>query len=275
MASKNARNFEFKLGKQALVLFILGMSVLLISVFLFGVMVGEHIDAYPEMVSKGIPDMIRKKFSFGKEKTQTNVAVRAESEDAGDDENGEFDLTFYDTLMKKRSTGTNAARHGKPGTETVKAPALVPKVAPGVVAGGVSGNAPGNAAVQKTPAGVVGESNPRGGGTPAADTDDKKPPMPAGSGHGDGAGTAGKGYIIHLASFRERERSDLLAKKLAALGYAASLETRDLPGKGKWFRVVVRDFKTREDAQEALDAIGAKIRGLKATIIAVDEKQGR
>jgi cell division protein FtsN len=64
-----------------------------------------------------------------------------------------------------------------------------------------------------------------------------------------------------------------LAKKLAARGCAASVQVRDLPGKGKWFRVVVSDFKTREEAQKALNAVETQIKGLKATILAVGEKQ--
>ena len=46
MATKNVHVFELKLGKRALILFILGMSCLLFVVFLFGVTVGKNIDVY-------------------------------------------------------------------------------------------------------------------------------------------------------------------------------------------------------------------------------------
>ncbi|MBI4634481.1 MAG: SPOR domain-containing protein [Deltaproteobacteria bacterium] len=260
MASKNTRNFEFKLKKQGLVLFILGMSFLLFCVFLFGVMVGKHIEAYPEMVSRGIPDMIRKKLSFKKEKAETEVALRDESGDSGEMDDEEFDLTFYETLAKKKTTRASALRHVKPGAETVKAPTAVP--------------APGdNGADGKSSAGVVGKANLPGGEKPAEEANGNKSSLVADFGHGEGTGANGEVYIIHAASFREKERSDQLAKKLTALGYSASVITRDLPGKGKWFRVIVSDFKTREEAQKASDAMGAGIRGLKARIMAVDEKK--
>jgi hypothetical protein len=37
MVSKNPKNFEFKLGKQGLLLFVAGMSFLLLTVFIIGV----------------------------------------------------------------------------------------------------------------------------------------------------------------------------------------------------------------------------------------------
>ncbi len=261
MASRNTRNFEFKLGKQALVLFILGMSFLLFCVFIFGVMVGKHMDAYPEMVARGIPDMIGKKLGFGKGKKQAEVALQGEVEDAGDVEEGEFDLTFYDTLAKKKNTSANAARHGKSGGAMVKTTAAPPAVAHG-----------DNGADRKLSVGVAGKANPLGEEKPAEGANGNKTPLAADAGHGEGAGKAGKVYIIHAASFREKTRADELTKKITALGYPASVITRDLPGKGKWFRVAMNSFKTREEAQKALDALSARIGGLKATIVAVNEK---
>jgi cell division septation protein DedD len=284
MASKNSRNFEFKLGKQALVAFILGMSLLLFGVFLFGVMVGKHIDAYPEIIARGIPDMIREKLGFGKGKGQAELALQGE--DTGDVEEGEFDLTFYDTLAKKRTTSTNAARRVKAGVETAKAPAAVSGVTPGIVSGGVSGNAPGKASgngpgnghsngIDKKPlAGVAGNTNSSEAGRQAGEGNGGKATLSDDAGQSkNGTGTRGKGFIIHVASFREKVKSDQLAKKIAALGYAANVQTWDLPQKGKWFRVVVSDFKTREEAQKVIDAVGTKIPGLKATILAAGEKQ--
>jgi hypothetical protein len=178
MASKNARNFEFKLGKQALVLFILGMSLLLFCVFLFGVVVGKHIDAYPEIVARGIPGMIRDKLGFGKENTPTVVATEEESEDAASAEQEDFGLTFYDTLAKKGAGGSNGARHVKAGAERPKAPAAVPGVATGTAPGGAAGNAPGKApgiAVDKRAiSGVPEDTNALSTGRPTDEGSGKK-----------------------------------------------------------------------------------------------------
>lgn len=270
MASKNTRNFEFKLGKQALVLFILGMSFLFFCVFLFGVVVGKHIDAYPELIAQGIPDMIRNKLGFGKEKAPTEVAVGEEAENAGSDEQDEFDLTFYDTLAKKNTGGANAAHRVKAGAETAKAPAPVS----GTATGNAREKAPGNGAGNGPRVDVAGDANALPAGGQADEGDGNKSLLAGDAGQGrSGAGAAAGGYIIHVASFREKGSSEQLAKKLAARGYAASVQMRDLPGKGKWFRVVVSDFKTREEARKALDAMDTQIRGLKATILAAGEKQ--
>src|SRR3990172_8932135 len=59
MPSRNQKNFEFRLGRQGLVFFILGMSVLIFLVFVFGVMVGVHIDAYPERIAGVVPEFVR------------------------------------------------------------------------------------------------------------------------------------------------------------------------------------------------------------------------
>jgi hypothetical protein len=61
MTSKNVHTFELKLGKRALILFIIGISCLLFLVFLFGVTIGKNIDTYPEKFARGIPGMIKDK----------------------------------------------------------------------------------------------------------------------------------------------------------------------------------------------------------------------
>jgi len=79
MVSKNPKNFEFKLGKQGLLLFVAGMSVLLLTVFVIGVMVGAHIDAYPEKIAQTIPAIIRRQFSHPPVTTEKVAAVQEEA----------------------------------------------------------------------------------------------------------------------------------------------------------------------------------------------------
>jgi len=49
--SKNTRSFELKMGKSGLVLFLLGMGLFLFISFLLGVVVGRHLDTYPEKIA--------------------------------------------------------------------------------------------------------------------------------------------------------------------------------------------------------------------------------
>jgi len=76
MVSKNPKNFEFKLGKQGLLLFVAGMSFLLLTIFVIGVMVGVHIDAYPEKIAQTIPAIIRRQLSHPPVTTEKVAAVR-------------------------------------------------------------------------------------------------------------------------------------------------------------------------------------------------------
>jgi len=75
MTSKNVRVFELKLGKRALILFILGMSCLLFVVFLFGVTVGKNIDTYPEKYSRGFRGMVMEKLGWSSNRPEITVSA--------------------------------------------------------------------------------------------------------------------------------------------------------------------------------------------------------
>ena len=79
MVSKNPKNFEFKLGTQGLLLFAAGMSLLLFTVFIIGVMVGVHIDAYPEKIAQSIPVFIRRQLSHPVATTEKVATVPEEA----------------------------------------------------------------------------------------------------------------------------------------------------------------------------------------------------
>jgi cell division septation protein DedD len=57
-----------------------------------------------------------------------------------------------------------------------------------------------------------------------------------------------------------------MVKKFAALGFAPHVVMKDLSEKGRWFRVIVGGFESREKAKEASERIVAKFRGLKCVI---------
>lgn len=79
MIFKNPKNFEFKLGKQGLLLFVAGMSLLLFVVFIIGIMVGAHIDAYPEKIAQSVPAIIRRQLSRPAVTTEKVATVREEA----------------------------------------------------------------------------------------------------------------------------------------------------------------------------------------------------
>jgi cell division protein FtsN len=217
MTSRNLRTFEFKLGKRGTILFILGMSLLLFSAYLLGVKVGENIDTYPEKLSRGIPDIVKKDVRSSPDKTKTVTAAR------GGEEESNFDLTFYDTL----------ARKGDGQKEPVFEEGKEKKLS--------------EEAAKEQP-------------VPGGEAQDKK-------GHAGEKISPVKGkYIIQAASYREREKADRLCKRLKVLGYNPMVVAADLPGKGKWFRVILGGFETPQEAQKVVDVVSKKIGGMNCIV---------
>lgn len=91
-----------KLGKRALIFFILGMSCLLFVVFLLGIQMGKIMDAYPEKVAEGIPRMIMDRFGWVETRAEMDVAANEESKEVAGEEKNNVELTFYDTLAHKK-----------------------------------------------------------------------------------------------------------------------------------------------------------------------------
>jgi hypothetical protein len=94
--------FELRLGKLGLILFIGGMSLLLFSMFFLGIIVGKHMEAYPERFSPGVAELIRDRlFASAPQTGKAAPSAEAGKRDvpAGGEES--FGLTFYETLGGK------------------------------------------------------------------------------------------------------------------------------------------------------------------------------
>lgn len=91
-----------KLGKRALILFVLGMSCLLFVVFLLGIKVGKIMDAYPEKVARGIPHMVMEYLGWSSKKAEMDVAVNEAPKEKAVTGEEKMDLTFFDTLAQKK-----------------------------------------------------------------------------------------------------------------------------------------------------------------------------
>lgn len=103
MSSRKVKAFEFRLGKLGLFLFVFGISLFLLFAFIFGVIVGQNIETYPEKIARSIPGVTRQKI------TESHADV----ERVAKKKEGDFKLTFYDTLTRKRE---------EPGKEKEKTP---------------------------------------------------------------------------------------------------------------------------------------------------------
>jgi len=65
------------------------------------------------------------------------------------------------------------------------------------------------------------------------------------------AASAAGAYVLHLASFRKPEAARRLVRKLAAQGLEARVRQVDLAGKGRWHRVILGRYPSREKARQA------------------------
>jgi DedD protein len=269
MAMKNRRVFELRLGKVGLLLFICGMSLLLFSSFLIGVVVGKHMEAYPERYSSGLSELIRDRILAS--------PMKAGGKDVPDVKEEKFGLTFYDTLGGEKGA---AAVGGRNGDVKSKNPEIPPeRVAPSVNVPGAEATAPvSEEGVDKT--------------APTVPTDEgalKKPLPPAARQTGEAGAQkppvapvpatpkvkaearADTGrFEIQAAAYREKKQAEQLAKKLMDLGFPSHVVTKDLPEKGRWYRVITGGFESREKAKETAGQMAGRIQGLNCVIRATE-----
>jgi cell division septation protein DedD len=71
-------------------------------------------------------------------------------------------------------------------------------------------------------------------------------------------------------AYQQKSKAEALVKRIAAMGKPARMEATELPDKGKWYRVVMGEFSSRQDAQGAVDAVSKKIKGLNGVIRSVE-----
>lgn len=93
MSSRSVKDFEFKLSRLGLAIFIFGSSFILLFVFIFGVKVGRDMDGYTEKGTADVQGPVKWK-----------IRGSADAPRAAKREEGDFKLNFYDDLVRKRKT---------------------------------------------------------------------------------------------------------------------------------------------------------------------------
>ena len=63
------------------------------------------------------------------------------------------------------------------------------------------------------------------------------------------------GHTIQVAAVRTEAVANAMLTKLRALGYEARIETADLPGMGRWLRLRIGSFSTREEAEPLMQKL--------------------
>ncbi|HLA26997.1 MAG TPA: SPOR domain-containing protein [Syntrophales bacterium] len=241
MASRNLKNFEFRLGRPGIMFFAVGMSLLLFFVFIIGVMVGLHIDAYPEKIA-GLPEIIRKRLYSPAVNTE-RISPGGEKTPLPDDAGDAGSLPDSLSLEEEESTAS-------PGLEEKKSsPVAFP-----------SGNMDG----KEKSVDVGGDAGARPAATlPVVKKQESKlPPSDVAGEDGAQPPNVGGKYLVQAGSFQNINKADELSNKIIPLGYKPRVATTEVAGKGKWSRVVIEGFETKEEAMNAARVLSEKIKGV-------------
>lgn len=249
MPSRNEKRFEFRLGKRGFLLFAFGMAGLLFASFWVGLQMGRDMETPEIQVSRVSPPAPL-------ERGQAPVTGPARA----------------------------AAGAAPPAAVAPAAPVAAPPAPPGV---SEKASPAAKAPAPRIAAPPQGAPPAGTNGSPAAgrkEADGRKqaviPAPPAAARGGDPAdpasakaterakasGATKETYNLQVASYRERAKADETAKKLGPLGFKPRVLAVDLPAKGRWYRVVIGGFDSRESAQKAADRVAKKIKGASCII---------
>ncbi len=257
MAVKNPKNFEFKLGKQGLAVFVAGMSFLLLMVFVLGVMVGVNIDAYPEKIARGLPDIIRRQLHRQPETSGPTAAVSEEIVKAPPPAEQSVEENSAAASLPEPFVGKDDSPPEAPGAQEKNPPLTSPPAGPRNAASTPQG--PAAVGTEKTVVkplaeAVVGKSD-SGNAQPREHKDDSARPA-----NGEGK------YLVQVASFKNRDKAQQFCDKITPLGFKPRVAMIELPNKGRWFRVTVDGFPSREEAKKATVVLEKNIKGISGVI---------
>jgi cell division septation protein DedD len=243
------KDFELRLGKLGLTIFILGMSLALLVVFAFGVKVGKDIDSYPARIVGIIPGFHGKVLSRPEGQEQKTEA-------AG--EKGNFKLGFYDSLSGKKADGPgDISENMQQPQAQPPGPAPAPRTE---ATPGAPNPAPGSSAAQVTQESAVkAEAKPESKQEAAPRKSEEKRPAEALNSE------KGK-YIIQVAALKSEPKARELKAKLVKLGYAPKLEAINKKGKGKVYRIRMAGYATQQDAAKVMAKLEKQIPGTKCLI---------
>ncbi|MDI6725601.1 MAG: SPOR domain-containing protein [Smithellaceae bacterium] len=249
--SKNTKQFEFKLGRTGLIFFIIGMSISTFAFFLLGVKVGANLDAYPEKLAAWPASVVASLGLFAK----STPAIKEHHVGPAEGGTG-LPVTNQEDRPAAENPGalsraTEEAGKAEQGQDVRMAPDLKEQ--------------PVAEEVRKAPPEAM---KPAKAPTVPARVEPLPPPMPPrvpAAAAEPKAGSSGN-YLIQVASFRERDKADKFCAEIVRLGYKPEVEQASQNEADLWFRVVIRNFRTIEDARKASQELDGNIRGVKTVV---------
>lgn len=245
--AKNTRKFEFTLGRTGLISFILGMGALVFVFFLLGMKTGAYLDTYPEKLASWPVALVRAlgldpeskraaeeeaALTAAKSLPAAEVAAIPKEPDKHPAHSDSEPATKDESIPDKNPVTETALP--PPPAETITPPVVIPPVAPRK-----------EVAVPQLPQEKIEAAKPNS--------------EPAGK------------YLIQVVAFREMEKAMRFRREIARFGYKPEVETIEQAEAGTWHRVVIRNFKSADEARKAISRLNAKFKGLNCVVRSDDQ----
>jgi len=164
-------------------------------------------------------------------------------------------FSFHETLTSARPPQDKLP----PGPKVPSPPAAEPKPAPIAATPAEAKAVPAGSKAAPQPAAALAPSGP-------APVEARLAAAPVGPPTPPRSATSGKGaWVVQVGSTQDRIEAERIAARFATRG--ARVEVADVPGKGRWYRVRLGSFETRESADRYLRDLerGTGAKGFVAT----------
>ncbi|MDD5169205.1 MAG: SPOR domain-containing protein [Syntrophales bacterium] len=254
MTAKNLRQFEFKLGKLGVVLFITGLSILVFVSFILGVHFGRNIDTSPDMIARGIPGKLMNFMGLSPPAIRPEIPAGMIVQDPGDGAAG---------AGQSAKAGEVESKPAVVAAPSPESSAASPKEIP-VGPDAASSEKPPVSPAKAAPAAVAAAPQTK---TPGTETKTpEKALKPAERAKANSTAAKNGKYTVQVVSYREKEKAEILSKKIRELGYTPQVSMTEVPGKGQWYRVTIEGFEAKPAAEKAAENMTKKIKGISCVI---------
>jgi cell division protein FtsN len=243
--------FDFSLDSKQVASVILGSLGALGLAFFLGHALGQRVSDRPAPVARAA--------AVAPQADPLGVLDRAPRAGAGE---APAQFSFHETLTSAKPPQEKLL----PGPRSPSSPAAEQKPAPVVVAAPAESKAaPAESKAVPQPVAALAPSGPVQAG-PVAVEARKATPAPASPSAPPRPATIGKGaWVVQVGSTQDRIEAERIASRFATRG--ARVVVADVPGKGRWYRVRLGSFETRESADRYLRDLerGTGAKGFVAT----------
>jgi cell division septation protein DedD len=217
---KKPKRFRFELGFMELFFYAIGLFIAFSWMFVFGILIGRGIPLVsPDEIS--VRTHLMRFLGLGGQATQQSQP--APTADWDSPRKMLESLNYFEDLTQKNSATPPALRPVPPVSTTAsKQP---------------SGETPSQKT--KSPPGQPPKPAAEPGGAPSLQASTQEPGPPV---------NASEHFSLLVSSLKDSDNAQRLVDQLRSKGYSPRIESLNLSGSGRWNRVLVGFFQSREEA---------------------------